>query len=75
MCHKMDADRWEEMLAKVPSAIHLNLSDGIIHVIIGEEKTKAIWQKLEYAYGKIFELWLTWDGLVYEGLDLKKLGH
>ena len=24
MCHKMDADRREEMLAKVASAIHLN---------------------------------------------------
>ncbi|KAE8056107.1 hypothetical protein FH972_012903 [Carpinus fangiana] len=42
MCHKMDADRWEEMLAEVARAIHLNFSDGIILVINGEEKTKAI---------------------------------
>jgi hypothetical protein len=40
---KMDNDVWEEMDAKAASAIHLNLSDEVIHNVIDEEEAESIW--------------------------------
>jgi hypothetical protein len=39
---KMDDGEWEEMDAKAASAIHLNLSDEVIHNVIDEEKAETI---------------------------------
>jgi hypothetical protein len=39
----LEDDEWEEMDAKVASAICLNLSDEVIHNVINEEKAETIY--------------------------------
>jgi hypothetical protein len=47
---KMDNDVWEEIDAKAANAIHLNLSNEVIHNVIDEENAESIWQKLKSLY-------------------------
>ena len=44
---KLKDEEWVEMDEKAASAIHLNLSNEVIHNILEAKTTKEVWEKLE----------------------------
>ena len=47
---KLKDEEWVEMDEKAASAIHLNLSNEVIHNILEAKTTKKVWEKLEGLY-------------------------